>query len=108
MVAPQFEAPGGGASNTAAWLAAQGADVVFATGLSDEPESHLYRDACAALGLELHQVAVERLSRAYIVLPPSRERTIFYTAPEPWPPSAMSGLEKLLARSAWLWTDVGD
>lgn len=108
LVERQFDAPGGGPSNTAAWLAAQDAEVVFATGLSEEPESERYRRACAELGLELHEVRVPRLSRAYIVLPPSRERTIFYTAPEPWPAAALPGVHQLLAGSDWLWTDLAD
>jgi len=71
------ESPGGGAMNTAAWLAAEGAEVRLVTPRADDSEGLMLLEACNSVGLFVHWVPCERTARALVLVPGGGERTIY-------------------------------
>jgi sugar/nucleoside kinase (ribokinase family) len=71
------ESPGGGAMNTAAWLATRDADVRLVTTRGADSEGRTLTDACEGVGLAVDWVACERTARALVLVPHGGERTIY-------------------------------
>ncbi len=71
------ESPGGGAMNTSAWLAAEGADVRLVTPRADDSEGLMLRDACDGVGLRVRWIPCDRTARALVLVPRGGERTIY-------------------------------
>jgi len=71
------ESPGGGAMNTAAWLAADGASVRLVSTRADDSEGLMLQAACDGVGLHVHWVPCDRTARALVLVPHGGERTIY-------------------------------
>ena len=71
------ESPGGGAMNTAGWLAEFGADVRLVTPRADDSEGEMLMRACAEVGLHVNWVPCARTARALVLVPKGGERTIY-------------------------------
>ena len=71
------ESPGGGAMNTAAWLATRDADVRLVTTRGGDSEGRMLTDACEGVGLAVDWVPCERTARALVLVPRGGERTIY-------------------------------
>lgn len=71
------ESPGGGAMNTAAWLAHEGANVRLVTTRGADSEGDMLTAACEGVGLHVDWVPCERTARALVLVPKGGERTIY-------------------------------
>jgi len=71
------ESPGGGAMNTAAWLAHEGAPVRLVTTKGEDSEGEMLKAACDGVGLHVDWVPCARTARALVLVPAGGERTIY-------------------------------
>ena len=71
------ESPGGGAMNTAAWLAAEGGAVRLVTPRASDSEGLMLQEACDGVGLHVHWIPCDRTARALVLVPHGGERTIY-------------------------------
>lgn len=71
------ESPGGGAMNTAAWLAREGAHVRLVTTRGADSEGDMLAAACEGVGLHVDWVPCQRTARALVLVPKGGERTIY-------------------------------
>jgi sugar/nucleoside kinase (ribokinase family) len=71
------ESPGGGAMNTAAWLAHEGASVRLVTTRGADSEGDMLTAACDGVGLHVDWVPCARTARALVLVPKGGERTIY-------------------------------
>ncbi len=70
------ESPGGGAMNTSAWLAAEGADVRLVTPRADDSEGLMLREACDGVGLQVRWCWYRAVASAPSTPDTSRRRRI--------------------------------